>query len=128
MSRLLGSLLIPPTPAAQVWVWEIAVDQLINILHNIMSNSSLPLLGEGACRWNAWHPSSSQLARQRRGLGTVFSVGGERKCGIVSTCHLHLAASGPSAEDFSSFCLDSASGKQGDREKMYPGCSVLIKL
>lgn len=61
---------------------------------------------------------------------------------VWSSCHLHLAASGPSTEDFSSFCLDSALGEQGNwggregeeqREKGEgvrgdPGCFIVIKL
>lgn len=36
---------------------------------------------------------------------------------VWSSCHLHLAASGPNIEDFSHFCLDSASGEIEEKER-----------
>lgn len=96
---------------------------------------------EEASRWNACIPLVHSW-QGREGSREVFSGEVRRSVELFphetgwSSHHLHLAASGPSTEDLSGFCLDSASGERGsEREgreggkgkrkekEWYPGCS-----
>ena len=45
--KLPPTLLSLPTLAAQIWIWEIGIGQLMNILQDIATNSILSLWVEG---------------------------------------------------------------------------------